>query len=124
MHSGVIESSFCIKAKYYCLCIKNTQKLTYLSYDIYITSGIAYEFSLLLDNFQSSSISLFVSLEPKCELLYRLIMGKIFSTRLEHFYQIFVKLIGNKNRVSLGRVRFPDRPDYSFGSYFPLSAEY
>ena len=28
-----------------------------------------------------------------------------------------------RTEVSLGRVRFPDRPEYSFGSYLPLSAE-
>ena len=32
---------------------------------------------------------------------HKLIMGKIFSTRLElFFYQIFIKLVGNKNRGS------------------------
>ena len=54
---------------------------------------------------------------------YRLIMGKIFSTRLELFF-FFIRSSSNlsvtKTGVSLGRVRFSDKPDYSFGCYLPL----
>ena len=55
---------------------------------------------------------------------YRLIMGKIFLTRLELFFiRSSSNLSVTKTGVSLGRVRFPDKPDYSFGCYLPLCAE-
>ena len=52
---------------------KKKRKVTYLSYDFYIVSGISYDWSLLLDNFQEFVILAmltFVSREPKCELVY------------------------------------------------------
>ena len=52
---------------------KKKRKVTYLSYDFYIVSGISYGWSLLLDNFQECVILAmltFVSREPKCELVY------------------------------------------------------
>ena len=35
---------------------KKKKKVTYLSYDFYIASGISYDLSLLLDNFQEFGI--------------------------------------------------------------------
>ena len=55
---------------------------------------------------------------------HSLIMGEIFSTQLELFYiRSSSNLSLKRTGVSLGRVRFPDIPGYSFGSYLPLSAE-